>query len=705
MHSIVDTLRAALNPRTVAVVGASADSAKFGGRVMQFLLKHGYAGRIVPVNPSATSVLGLPVYRNVADAGGPVDVALLAVPAPHLPAALEQCGAAGVPCCVVITADFAELGDEGAAQQAELVRIARQHGTRIIGPNCLGFINPPLKLALTSSVALAMEPMPVGSIGLVSQSGSMMASMISHAMDRGAGFSACVTVGNQADLETCDFIEYFLADAATRAICLYVEGLKDGRRFLELAERCRTAGKPLLAVKSGSSEAGAHIARSHTASLAGSHAVWQAACRDHGVIPVDDPESMIDCAHFLTCFGAARTPDIGVISPSGGTIAVTADRIAAAGLELAALAAPTRAALAHIVPPARPFNPLDVGGLAREVAVSAAEDAQKLFSEDPTVGVVFIVVATTPQLDEKVRRWGRAALASGTPTAILFTPGTLVDTARAALREIGCPYTDRMDDALRVIRAAVAYRHVVDMPREEPITPDFIAALHRHMHALPHGRVTEAEAKSLLSVAGVPTTRDIVARDEDDAVAAAEEIGFPVVMKAVCRDLVHKSDIGAVKLGLADSDAVRIAWGQIAAAVKAHMPQSALDGCVVQSMVSSGVELILGARWDPQFGAVVLAGAGGVFVELFRDVAVALAPLTYERARALLERLQVWPLLNGARGREHYDVDALTDAFVRLSWLASTLGPRLTELDINPLLVQTRGVVALDARATLELHN
>ena len=236
----------------------------------------------------------------------PVDVALLAVPAQHIAPALEQCGAAGVPCCVVITADFAELGAEGAARQAELVAIARRHGMRLIGPNCLGFINPHAKLALTSSVALAVEPMPVGAIGLVSQSGSMMASMLSHAVDNGIGFSACITVGNQADLEICDFVEYFLEDDATRAICLYVEGLKDARRFLALAERCRAAGKPLLAVKAGSSDAGSRIAQSHTASLAGSHAVWEAACRDCGVIAIDDPESMIQCAQFLVCFGAPK---------------------------------------------------------------------------------------------------------------------------------------------------------------------------------------------------------------------------------------------------------------------------------------------------------------------------------------------------------------------------------------------------------------
>jgi acyl-CoA synthetase (NDP forming) len=701
MSSVAERLRAVLNPRTVAVVGASSDPAKFGGRVMQFLVKHGYAGRIVPVNPNASQILGLPAYGKIGDAGVAIDVALLAVPAAHLPTTLEQCGMAGVPCCVVLTADFAELGHEGAAREAELVRIARHHGMRLIGPNCLGFINPHLKLALTSSVALAMAPMPAGAIGLISQSGSMMASMISHAVDAGIGFSACVTVGNQADLEICDFVDYFLEDEGTRAICIYVEGLKDVQRFLALARRCRAAGKPLLAVKAGSSEAGARVAQSHTASLAGSHAAWEAACRECGVVSVDDPESMIDCAYFLMRFSGAKAAGVGVISPSGGTIAVTADRIAAARLELAALSPDTRNALARIVPPSRPLNPLDVGGLPRAAGVSAAEDAQALLTNDATVGVVLIVVATTPQLDEKVRRWGEAALAGSKPTAILFTPGRLVDGARAALRDIGCPYTDRMDDALRVVRAAVDYGGLARAV-DEPLTPPaFVSLIGQRIADLPPGRLTEPEVKSLLRNAGIATTRDILAISADAAVTAAELIGYPVVMKAVCRDLVHKSDIGAVKLGLSEEAAVRNAWQEIVASIQQHQPGAQMDGCVVQQMAAGGVEVILGAKWDAQFGALVIVGAGGIFVELVKDVALALAPLTQARARALLETLHVWPLLKGARGRPACDVDALIEALVRVSWIAHTLGPRLVELDVNPLLVQTSGVIALDARATL----
>lgn len=698
-------LRKVLNPDSVAVVGASADPAKFGGRVMHFLVQHRYAGRIVPVNRGGGAVLGIASYPRIGDAPGPIDVALLAVPAPQLPAAVDECGAAGVRCCVVLTADFAELGAEGAARQQELTRIARSRNMRIIGPNCLGFINPHLNLALTSSVALATEPMPKGAIGLISQSGSLMAATISHAQDLGTGFSVCATVGNQADLEICDFIEYLVDDAATRAICLYVEGLKDGQRFLKLAERCRAAGKPLLAVKAGRSETGGRITQSHTASLAGSHAVWEAACRDHAVCMLDDPESMIQCADFLIRFGVPANDGIAVISPSGGTVAVTCDRIAAAGLRLAELSPETRQELGGIFPPARPLNPLDIGGLAREQSMPGALQAYELLARDSSVGVVLIAVATTPQLDEKVKRWGELALKLGKPTAILLTPGTLVDGARKSLREIGCPYTNRMDDALRVIKSAIDYGRALREPRETLTAPAYCEKVAAHVASLRAGRLTEPEVKQLLRICGIGAAPDIVAASAESAVEAADKTGYPVVLKAVCRDLVHKSDIGAVKLNLHNAADVRRAFNDIRRSVQDYLPDARFDGCTVQPMLrgEDGMEMIVGARWDPQFGAVVVVGAGGVLVELLEDVQMALAPVSTDKARKLIRELRVWRLLDGARRRPRADIEALADALARASWLAATLGPRLAELDINPLLVnaQGRGAIALDGRATL----
>lgn len=696
-------LRAILNPRSVAVFGASGDPAKFGGRVMHFLLKHGYRGRIVPVHPSAKEVLGIPAVAQLSAAGEPVDVCLLALPAAHLAAALDDCGRAGARGAVVITADFAETGAEGAARQQELIDIARRHDLRIIGPNCLGYINPHLDLALTSSVALATEPMPRGEIGLGCQSGSLMASLISHAQDCGAGFSVAATVGNQADIELCDLLEYFIEDATTRAICLYVEGLKDGARFLELARRARAAGKPVLAVKAGRSAAGERLTQSHTASLAGSYAVWAAACRDHAVILLDDPEALIYCADFLIRFGAPAKSTVAVISPSGGTVAVTGDRVSAAGLALAEPGAETCAALRTLLPPGRLFNPLDVGGLPRSSGLDSALTAYELLAKDPAVGAILIAVATTPQLEDKVSQWGRAANAGGKPTALLLTPGSLVDGARRALKDIRCPYTNRLDDALRVLCAAVDYGEALRNPPPPAIQSAAAAVLSQTTDDLPAGRLTEPETKALLRTAGINTTEDVLAPTPDDAVDQAWHIGFPVVLKGVCRELVHKSEAGAVRLGISDEAALRAAWQEIRRGLEAHLPGAVFEGCVVQPMLSGGIELIVGCRWDAQFGPVVVVGSGGVLVEILDDVQMAVAPVSAAHARRLVEALRIAPVLSGARGRKPADIDALADTIARLSELAAVLGPRLAELDINPLLVREsgQGVIALDGRATL----
>ncbi|MDB5811426.1 MAG: acetyl-CoA synthetase [Betaproteobacteria bacterium] len=703
MTAPASPLHTILNPRSVAVIGASESAEKFGGRVMNFIVKHGFKGRILPVNPSTPVIGGIPAFKRISDAPGPIDVALIAVPSAQIEAAVEACGEAGVPGCVVLTADFAEVGDEGALRQQHLVQVARRHGMRLIGPNCLGFINPALRLALTSSVALAVEPIPAGGIGLVSQSGSLMASLISHAQDLGTGFTVAASVGNQADLEICDFIEYFLADPATHAICAYVEGIRDGARFADVAERCRTARKPLLVVKAGQSDAGAQITRSHTASLAGSDAAWKAVCEQHAVILLDDPEALIQCADFLIRFGPPHGDGIAALSPSGGTIAITADRIAAAGLRLANFAPATGTALHEIVPITRPVNPLDVGGLARDAGLTSAGECYELIAGDPDTAVVLIVVATTPQLDAKVRLWAELATARGKPTAIVFTPGALVDNARKILRELKCPHTNRMDDALRVVKAAIAYGAALNAKQVAAQTPAEFLAVSTYRPPAEH--LTETETKHLLNLAGIAVTSDAIARTPAEAVAAAGTIGYPVVLKLSSRTLTHKSDIGGVQLNLANDDSVMSAWQHIENKITALAPGSTIE-CVVQPMIKGGIELIVGTRWDAQFGALVLVGAGGIWAETLHDTQCALAPLSTEYALSLVRKLRLWPIMNGARGQALADIDQLVDAIVRVSWLAATLGPRLGELDINPLLVKSTGsgVIALDARATFIPH-
>ncbi|MCC6534690.1 MAG: acetate--CoA ligase family protein [Burkholderiales bacterium] len=696
-------LQQILNPQSVAVIGASADTLKFGGRVIRYVVDHGFAGRIVPVNPSAREVCGIPAFASIGAAPGPIDVAVLAVPTPYIAPTLEECGAMGVKCAVVITADYAEVGDEGKARQDELVAIARRHGIRLIGPNCLGFINPHLNLALTSSVALAPKPMPKGDIGVVSQSGSVMASMISNARDVGAGVSVAASIGNQADLELCDFLDYFAADPRTRAIAVYAEGLRDAQRFIAAARRCREAGKPLVIAKSGASEAGSRLTQSHTASLAGTYPVFEAACRDEAICLVDDPERAVMAAHVLARFAPPAGDCVAVLSPSGGTVAVAADRVTRAGIRIADLTPATEARLRNYIPATRPLNPLEFGGLATSKSFEVNTEALGWLRADPNVAAVLLAAASAPQVDEKIKRWGEIALAGDKPVVLLLCPGSLVDKGRDELRRLGCPFTNRMDDAVGVLRAVLDYGERVRRVRREPERPPDAQPAARLLDRFAPGTLTEHEAKSLLAAVGLTVTREQQVTNAHEAGRAASALGFPVALKAVSRQISHKSDAGGVALDLHDEQAVRAAAVRIAAAVEARVPGAALEGLLVQEMAQGEIEAIVGSRWDAQFGAVAMVGLGGIYVELLHDVQLALAPVSPTQAMALLQALKGWPLLAGARGRGRLDVEALADALVRVSWLAHELGPRLLELDANPVLVRRsgEGVIAVDARATL----
>jgi acetyl-CoA synthetase (ADP-forming) len=696
------SIRDIVHPRAVAVFGASDNKDKFGGRVMHYLTRHGYAGRILPINPNRSEVLGHPAYPAIGKAPGPVDVAILAVPAAALLGAVGECAEAGVGCCVIMTTGFAEAGGEaGRERQRTLVDIAQRSGMRIVGPNCMGLISPLAKMALTSSLVLEIDEIRTGPIGLVSQSGALMVSIFNRAHDAGIGFSLCVSLGNQCDLEICDFIDYLIDDPETRAICVYVEGFVDGQRFLRSAAACRAAGKPLILVKTGRTEAGVRSAQSHTASLAGSYDVLRAACEKHGVLLTDDPDGMVRAADLLCRWPTLSGNGIGVLSSSGGGAGIGVDRTVEAGMRLATLSDATKARLREILLPPQADNPIDLGGrLGGDVAGTAIKCAS-ILSSDPDVAALHVVLTTVPFYEATTGELAKGALASGKPVLVSVTPGSAADGPRRVLRELGCPYFDSVDQTLRVLKLMMQKRAfppaqpAIDRPKDLP-KPDALATL-------PAGRLTEPEAKRLLAQYGVPVTREVVAKDVEAAQRTARDIGFPVVLKAVARDLVHKSDVGGVKLGLADEAAVASAWDEIARALRKALPGAALEGCLVQEMAKGEAELIIGARRDPQFGPVVLVGFGGIMVEVLEDVQLALAPVSPQEAEAMLRRLRLWPILSGARGRPSLDVARVADAVVRVSWLAADLGARFVDLEINPLLVRRAGAgaIAVDARGSI----
>ena len=689
-----------LHPRSVAVFGASDTKDKFGGRIMHFLVRHGFGGEIYPINPRRTEVLGRKAYAAIGDAPAPPDVAILAVPAASLVSSVAAAADAGVGCCVIISTGFAEADDAGAGRQAALADVARRTGMRLVGPNCMGIVVPHHRLALCSSVVLDTDRLRDGAIGLVSQSGALMVSIFDRAGDDGIGFRHCVSMGNQVDLEICDFVDYMVGDAATAAICVYVEGLLDGGRFRRALSAARAAGKPVLVVKTGRTAAGVKSARSHTASLAGSYEVFEAVCREEGAVIARDPDDMVRAAHFLVRHRTPRRGGVAIVSSSGGGCGIAADRMTELGIPITDLSGETRTELEKLLFPLQAENPVDFGGrrVAEDVEITA--DVCRLLFEDPGVAYGLAILTSMPSFAHRTKLIGERALAADKPVMITLTPGSAANASRQALRELGQFYFDRFEDAVRVLALIADHDALRSAPAAPPPRPADLPDASA-LASRPSGPLTESEVKRLVARYGVRTPREAVAASPAEAAAATADVGFPVALKAVSRDVVHKSDVGAVHLDLASAEEV----GATASRMRAAWPTDrTLEGFTVQQMIRGEAEVIVGARRDPHFGAVVLVGLGGLAVEILKDVALAPAPVTPARARAMLASLRVAPLLNGARGRPPLDVDAVADALARVSWLAADLGARLVDLELNPLIVRRagEGAVAVDGRATLQ---
>ena len=703
------TIRQLLHPRSVAVIGAADSEEKWGGRIMLHLKKHGFAGAIAPVNPRRPEILGLPSFPAIASVPYPVDVAVVAVPAERAVDAVRECAAAGVGACVIITAQFAELGGEGVVRQRAVADIARQTGMRLLGPNCLGLINAHHKAALSPSLSLStMTHLPPGGIGVVSQSGALMGSLLIRGFDIGAGFSSCISVGNQADLELCDFFEYLIDDPATQVICLYLEGLRDAQWFVALAGRAQDRGKPVLAAKAGRTAEGARAVQSHTASLAGSYAVVEAVCAQHGVVLMRDARDLLACADTIIRQGRMRAGGVAVFSGSGGSGALWTDAIHESGLRPGRLAGDTRSRLGELLPATHCDLPIDLGVIGHATGTPAyAEALMQTVStvmSDPDVGAGFYVMTTQPDTEVAARAASCAGIQSGKPLLFVNAAGSSGEAARRILREQHHLSFDTPDEALRTLVALAtdfalrcAYRARIG--EAAPASP---AAGAPDLEDLPSGALTEVEAKSLLARFGVPVTREALATTAREAAAHAERIGYPVALKGSARGLVHKSDAGAVRLGLGDATAVEAAFNEIRDALSraGYGPERYL-GCLVQEMVDADAELLLGVRHDPQFGPVVVIGTGGILVELLHDVRLLPAPFGHGEALAALRGLRLFPLLDGYRGRPRANLDRIAEAAVRVGTMAVALGPALEDLEINPLMVRGSRVVAADARARI----
>ena len=682
-------LRALLAPRSVAVVGASSDPARIGGRPVAYYLRAGFAGALYPVNPARETVQGLRAHPDLASIPGEVEFALLAVPAAALEGALDACAAKGVRAAVVFSAGFAEVGAEGAALQARLVAKARAAGLRLLGPNCLGLYNAAVGHCPTFTSFLQDGPPPPGRVGLITQSGAFGTHLLNMARARRIGVSLWASTGNEADVTLAELLEHAVGTGELDAVGCYMEAVNDRPRFLRALALARGRGVPVAVMKVGTSDVGAEAARSHTASLAGSDAGLEAALARHGAARARTTEELLDILYAASVAPLPRGRRVALVTVSGGAGVLMADAAAEHGLEVPALPEAAQARLREANPLMGVRNPVDttahalndpslIGRVLEVVASSGAADMTAAF---------FTSWTAQPAMASAIREAVRAARRPDAPFALVCQGD---DATLAAYEAEGCPV---FEDPARAIRALAHLARIAEaMRREEP--PDPPPVLDVRLDARAMG---EAEAKAALARAGIEVPAEAVVRTPAEAAEAAGRVGFPVALKAVSPDLPHKTEVGGVALGLPDAEAVEAEAEAMLARVAGAAPDARIEGLLVSRMAGDGIELIVGARVDPVMGPLVVVGLGGVFVEVLRDVVTELAPIGPIRARAMLGRLRGAALLTGARGRPPLDLDAAADAVARLSVLAADNEGTVGSIEVNPLLVRERGAVALDA--------
>jgi acetyltransferase len=694
-------------PGSVAVIGATERRGAIGAVVFANLLAAGFAGRLVAVNPKYDSVQGVRCVPDPGSLESAVDLAVITTPAARVPGLIEDCGRRGIRAAVVISAGFAEAGPAGRALDRELHAAARRHGVRVLGPNCLGLMRPALGVDATFALGGALP----GSLGLVSQSGAICTALVDWARPRGIGFSSIVSLGGSTDVDFGEILEYLTQDPATRQILLYVEGVRQAQRFVSgLAGAARV--KPVIVLKSGRHPDGARAAVSHTGAIVGADDVFDAVVRRAGAVRVRSFSQLIDAAQALSRPFRPRGSRLAVVTNAGGPGVLAADRAADPDLdvELAQLAPATVAALQAALPAHWSHgNPVDLIGDADAVRYEAAVSA--CLADE---GVDGLLVMLTPQAMTDPTRiaeaLGRRAHEAGKPLLACWMGGASVSEGRALLQRAGIPVFDTPEPAVELFSHLSACIRNQQVLREPPVAapgldpPDLAEARRIVTAALREGRTLlgSQQSRRVLACFGIPVATSEAAATADQAVERARQLGFPVAMKIDSPEISHKSDVGGVRLGLADEPAVRAAFALMLERVVKERPQARINGVTLERMQGGAGtrELLVGLVRDPAFGPVVVFGEGGVAVEVHADRAVELPPVAPAQAARMVARTRVSRTLGAFRGWPAADTGALESVLCRVSVLACAL-PEVVELDINPLLLDPRGALALDARLVL----
>lgn len=692
---MTNSLDALFAPKSVAIIGASSDQRRFGGRPIQYLLDAGFEGGIYPVNPARAEIQGLKAYPSISAIEGPVDCAILAISAEATLDTLQACIVKGVRSAILYGAGFSEMGDEGRALQDRVVAMARDAGMRLLGPNCMGLFNAHARFYATFASAMEEGVGKPGGIAVASQSGGYGGYLLKHLMLRGLGLSQWITTGNEADVDVGEALGWMAARPENEILLGYIEGVKSGEKLIAALETAQALGKPVIMMKVGRTAEGSKAAASHTASLTGEDAVYDALFDKYGVYRPRTTDEMLDVVSALSLKRPLQGDRIGVISISGGVGVQIADFVSDAGMRMGQLPDDAQAALRALVPACSPHNPIDMTGLVttnHDIMEKTLDIVLGAKAFDATL--IFLgITGVAPSMAEPLKQAISKAYARH-PDQLLSVAITAPDSMVRDYEALGILTTEDPSRAVAALGALNQFR------QRSGTSVHAKAELAQLQISLPaSGRFNEAEAKALLAEIGLPSPREAVATTPDDAAAQATAIGFPVALKLVSADILHKTEVGGVKLNLTSAIEVAAAAQDILASAKAARPDANIDGLLVSQMVTGGVETILGVHGDPAFGPVITFGVGGILVELLQDTVCAIAPVSLDEARSMIARIKTAALLTGYRGGPSHDVEALAKAIVDISHFVIQQGGRLSSLEINPLRVMpgNGGVIALDA--------
>ncbi|MCK4486665.1 MAG: acetate--CoA ligase family protein [Desulfobacterales bacterium] len=690
------------NPSSVAVIGASQNPAKIGYDILNNIVQYGYGGAIYPINPRAPEILGHKAYPDLASVPSEIDLAVVAVPAAAVMGVLEQCGRKGVDSVIVITAGFKETGPQGARLEKELLMRARELDVRVVGPNCLGIIDTAGDLNASFAAGMPLA----GHIGFFSQSGALCVAILDWALGENVGFSRFVSLGNKMDISETEVMLSMGQDENTRVILGYLESIEDGPRFMKAARQVSKT-KPIIIIKSGTTSAGAKAASSHTGALAGSEHAYRAAFKQSGIIQPESTQALFGYAMAFASQPLPKGRNLAIITNSGGPGILAADACDRSSLHLIPTRKETADRLREFLPStASLYNPIDIIG---DASHERYEKTLEVILKDELIHAVLILLTPTAAVDPEAVAQGIVGLAKDAEKPIMtaFMGEKRVRGARKIFQDHAIPAYDYPEDAVAAMDAMLSYRQWLEEPerqhqRFEADTGKarklFASVVKQHRHDL-----IESEAREILKAYGFRLPESRIARTTKGAVRAASEIGYPVVMKIASPDVLHKSDMGGVRVGLETDVMVEEAFFDITSNIQLRQPEARILGVMVQEMIPQGKEVILGITRDIQFGPMIMFGLGGIYVEVLKDVAFRIAPLSVEEADAMIRDIRSFPLLRGVRGEAPADIEGIRDALLRLSQMAIDF-PEIIEADINPLLVcpEGQGAVAVDARITIQ---